>query len=280
MCCVVVGFMALSSHIQMMMYGLMVALIYAIYRAFQTKKWKLLLLCPIIPIVGLCLAGPMIIPFLAHLHQSERFATNWSATHAQTWSMPIMETVGLIAPQVFGILDKYHGESFFKLHSEYLGILPCVFAVVGMIKRKWFWFGMALLFCLVAYGTRTPFGHLMLLLPGYSKFRAVSMSFFVVSFSLCVLAGFGFSIIKNHWLSGMLSLIAVLDLWVIDKKFFHIVPAWALAQFRTVDYARVVFPFPQVYNVYFWWGAYLSLATFAVLTLIFFWNWRNDQCPQ
>lgn len=281
-CSVVVAFMLLSSHIQMVFYSLSVGLTYAIWKARKVRWWRGILFAAIIPIAGLCLAGIEYVPFLHHLPQSQRFGGQWSMANTSSWAMSPAETIGIAFPQIFGLLEKYNGANQFKLHSEYLGLIVCVFVIVGIVKnRKWFWLLVATLGCLLAWGMNTPFGNLTMLIPLYRKFRAVGMAFFIASFALCILAAYGFQAVKRWWLATGLIILSILDLWRIDKLFFHIIPSWDLERFRPETYAKVL-EVPHVWNPYFWYGADLSLATTAILTLIFFLsNHKEDsECPQ
>jgi len=272
---VVFAFMLLSSHVQMSFYSILIGGIYAVKKAINNKWWIGLVITLIIPIAGLCLAGVEYVPFLHHIPQSERFGGQWSTANTQSWSMPPSETIGLAFPKVFGLLENYHGENQFKLHTEYLGLIVCVFAIVGVFKySKWFWLGLAVIGCLVSWGTHTPFGNLILIIPLYSKFRAVGMAFFVVSFAFCMLASFGFGVIKKVWLSVGLCILSFIDLWIIDKLFFHVVQPFDLWRYGSAEYATPL-QFTNPYNKWFWFGSLLSLATSAILTLIFFWSKRS-----
>ncbi|MEO0080575.1 MAG: hypothetical protein ABIK44_07875, partial [candidate division WOR-3 bacterium] len=108
-----------------------------------------------------------------------------------------IETFDLLTPKFSGGLENYWGKNPFKLHSEYLGILPLLFALIALL-RSWrkpqvkFFFSTFLVVLIMAWGGNTPFYRIPYhLLPGIAKFRGPGMIFFLAAFSLSVLAGYG-----------------------------------------------------------------------------------------
>ncbi len=117
--------------------------------------------------------------------------------YATSWSLPIIETLDLISPRFSGGLDAYWGKNPFKLHSEYLGILPLLCALIAVFRRwkdrftRFFTFSF-LATLLLAWGGNTPLYYIpYYLFPGVSKFRGPAMIFFACAFSIVVLAGLG-----------------------------------------------------------------------------------------
>jgi hypothetical protein len=108
-----------------------------------------------------------------------------------------VELFTTILPQFNGIHDTYWGPNFFKLHSEYLGAVVLVLAVLGWRdseRRRLVWglTAIALLFLLVSFGGHTPFYRLWYeVMPMMKKVRAPGMAFFLVAFPVGVLAGLG-----------------------------------------------------------------------------------------
>ena len=124
--------------------------------------------------------------------------------YASSWSMPVVETFDLVTPKFSGGLDAYWSKNPFKLHSEYLGILPLLFAFIAVFRRwkdrnvKFFTFSFAGAL-LMAWGGNTPFYYIpYYLFPGISKFRGPAMIFFLAAFSLVVLAGLGFDYVLRE----------------------------------------------------------------------------------
>lgn len=202
----VLALQLLSGHVQKVYYtGLMLAA-YFLYQLVvllrRERSARLALrLCLFFIIgtgAGVALAAIQYLPIFGNMPYAARGAER-GYDYATSWSMPIRETLDLLSPRFSGILGEYRGSNPFKLHSEYMGLLPLLFAVVGIV-RNWRrgtvrFFLLAFVFSLLmAWGGNTPFYRLpYLLLPGISKFRGPAMIFFLASFSLAVLAGFGFN---------------------------------------------------------------------------------------
>jgi hypothetical protein len=111
--------------------------------------------------------------------------------------MPPEELLNVLWPTFSGMLENYWGRNFFKLHSEYLGVVPLILATLGLgsaPRRRLVWFAVFLIAyaTLFALGGHTPFYRIPYhLLPGIKLTRAPSMIFFLASFGVAVLAAFG-----------------------------------------------------------------------------------------
>jgi len=200
----------LSGHIQKVYYtGLILAawFIFQLIRFIrQEKKAK-----PALKLIGYfalglvfagCIAAIQYLPVYTNLPYSARGAER-GYEYATSWSMPIAEIFDLLTPRFSGGLENYWSKNPFKLHSEYLGILPLLFALIALIRSwkkpdvKFFLFAF-IITLLMAWGGNTPFYRLLYhLLPGIKMFRGPGMIFFLASFSISVLSGIGF----NHLLT-------------------------------------------------------------------------------
>lgn len=151
-------------------------------------------------VLGMVMLGGLVaiqyLPVLSNLPYAARGGGR-GYEFAASWSLPPLEIFDLLTPTFSGILNNYWGENYFKLHSEYLGILPLLILGIALILKwknryvKFFTFlaGIALLFAL---GGHTPLYRIPYhILPGVSKFRAPSQIYFLTSFSLTVLMSFG-----------------------------------------------------------------------------------------
>lgn len=205
LCGLVVGMQLLSGHVQKVYYTGLLLVAYFIFmfvRALRREKSaRLGLRLAVGFAIGLAFAGAFAaiqyLPIYSNLPFGARGAER-GYEFATSWSMPIAETFDLLTPNFSGGLHNYWGPNPFKLHSEYLGILPLLFALVAVV-RCWrrpqvrFFFFSFLGGLVMAWGGNTPFYRLAYLLPGISKFRGPAMIFFIVAFSLVVLAGLGLS---------------------------------------------------------------------------------------
>ncbi len=155
--------------------------------------------------VGFALAAVNFLPFLGYVPASPRGGTEGRGyEYSTSYSMPPEEIVGLAVPEQYGVnvtdlqrrpeFPVYHGRSPFKLHTEYAGALVVALLFLGAFysfrNRYWWFFAVLTAFALsMAFGGYTPIFRLYYeLLPGAKKFRAPNLSFFLVSFSLALMA--------------------------------------------------------------------------------------------
>lgn len=141
------------------------------------------------------LAAVNFLPFLDYVEESPRGAAGGRGyEYATSFSMPPEEISGLAIPEQQGTLATYHGRSFFKQHTEYVGALVIAMLLIGVYfsrrSRYWAFFGgTALLALSMSLGGYTPLYRLYFnFLPGVNKFRAPSISFFLVSMSLIIMS--------------------------------------------------------------------------------------------
>ncbi|GIW51098.1 MAG: membrane protein [Gemmatimonadales bacterium] len=203
----VVGLSLLSPHVQLTYYLLMAAGFFWLFMVALSGErpashgWlRSGLLFTAGLIAGFALAGIQLIPFAEYIGYSPRGAPGSTSTgweYATSWAMPPEELLNVVWPTFSGMLENYWGRNFFKLHSEYLGVVSLVLATFGLgytERRRYVWFAVFLIAyaTLFALGGHTPFYRLPYhLLPGIKLTRAPSMIFFLASFGVAVLAAFG-----------------------------------------------------------------------------------------
>ena len=150
-------------------------------------------------VLGFGIYAVQALPFYQYIPFSPRAESGPSGgwEYATAFSLPPDELVSLILPEFNGIIDAYWGSNFFKLHTEYVGVLPLVLALFGLGDRSRRPLVLALgtigaVFLLVALGGHTPFYRLWYeVMPMMKKVRAAGMAFFLVAFVLAALASFG-----------------------------------------------------------------------------------------
>jgi len=206
LCGLIVSLQLLSGHVQKVYYTGLILVAYFTFLWLRTileeKSISLALKLAVYFAVGMLFAGALAaiqyLPIYGNLPYGAR-GSERGYEFATSWSMPIVETFDLLTPKFSGGLDNYWGKNPFKLHSEYLGILPLLFALIA-VKRSWRkpwvkFFSFTFIGALImAWGGNTPFYRIPYhLLPGINKFRGPGMIFFLAAFALCVLAGFGIS---------------------------------------------------------------------------------------
>ncbi|MGH7536841.1 MAG: hypothetical protein ACREMG_14855, partial [Gemmatimonadales bacterium] len=201
-----VGLCLLSPHYQMTYYLLVAAGIWTLYLVFLDPDRPTGLSRPLAVglafgavVLGVAIAAIQVLPFLSYIPFSPRAAGGPSGgwVYATSFSMPPEEILTTVLPQFNGILEGYWGRNFFKLHTEYLGAVVVVLAVLGigdpgrrsLVRALG---AIAVLFLLVAFGGHTPFYRLWYeLMPMMKKVRAPGMAFFLVALAMAVFAGLG-----------------------------------------------------------------------------------------
>ena len=195
------GFTLLSFQIQSNYYMLLGGAFWTIFCAWQFREaGKLQIARRMVRALlavafAFTLAAVNFLPFIDYIAESPRGAAGGRGYgYATSFSMPPAETAGLAIPEQQGVLATYHGKSFFKQHTEYVGAFVISMLLLGIIfarrSRYWVFFAATSLVALsMSFGGYTPIYRLYYsLLPGIDKFRAPSISFFMVSMSLVIMA--------------------------------------------------------------------------------------------
>ncbi|MBW7998240.1 MAG: YfhO family protein [Candidatus Glassbacteria bacterium] len=204
----VVALQILTPQLQMMYFSCLAVTAYAIYRLVAVWREdksirpfiRLGLMYTAGFVLAVSLAAVQFFPTAVNrqlAHRQEGLGLGYEGyAHATSFSMHPLETAGLVVPGFTGEPAAYWSAESFKLHSEYMGLLPLMFAVVALARRRhrkvWFFSGLAAAALLWNYGGYTPFFRLPYhLLPVVKSFRGPNMMFFVFAFSLITLAGYG-----------------------------------------------------------------------------------------
>lgn len=201
----VIGACLLSPHVQMTYYLLMAIFFYLCYRLYFIYREeggirpvaKLFGYFWLMVASGFLISAIQFLPSYFYLPCSPRAGIGRGYGFATSWSMPPLELFDLLTPHFSGILDNYWGTNYFKQHIEYLGILPLVLAAIALAyrwrdRRVKFFTGLGVFGVLMALGGNTPLYRIPYhIVPLLKNFRAPSLIFYLASFSICVLAGFG-----------------------------------------------------------------------------------------
>lgn len=198
--------LALHGHPQMSYYLLVGSAVWGAYLAFvspekpERRQLPLVMAGAIAAVaLGFGLYAIQALPFMQYIPFSPRGAGGPSGgwEYATAFAMPPDELLSWFLPEFNGIVDAYWGSNFFKLHTEYIGVVPLILASFGIGDRKHRSVVMALgvvagLFLLVSLGGHTPFYRLWYeLMPMMKKVRAPGMAFFLVAFPVAAFAGMG-----------------------------------------------------------------------------------------
>ncbi|MFW5950997.1 MAG: YfhO family protein [Gemmatimonadota bacterium] len=197
----VLGFSLLSFQIQSNYYLLLAGAAWAVFVLLQERNrlpGRALTTRTLLGLAAVAVAFGMaavnFLPFLDYVDASPRGGPGRGYEYAVSWSMPPGEITGVVLPEETGVLEFYEGENPFKLHTEYVGAVVFLLFLVGLWTsrrdRTWWFFALLGLFALtISFGGHTPLYRLYYaVLPGTPRFRAPSISFFLVSMSLVVMA--------------------------------------------------------------------------------------------
>ncbi len=198
------GFAFYEGHFQITYYGLLFIIGYVIYYLIARRKeisrhdLVNILVYGLSTVVLICLLMAAVwLPVLGGLGTAARGIAR-GYEYATSWAMPPRELIDLFIPTYSGILNNYWGASPFKLHLEYLGILPLlfsIFAIVFFLKKpyvKLYLISIIVVLFIVLGGSTPVFWIFYTIIPGFRLFRAPSLAFYLISFGLVVLGSIGF----------------------------------------------------------------------------------------
>lgn len=198
----VLGAVLLSNQIQSAYYLLIAAGLWALFVLWRLDKLRptrqlagRLAGGALILAIGFSMAAVNFLPFLGYVDASPRGGEGRGYEYATSWAMPPAEITGIAVPEHHGIIQAYWGENGVKLHTEYIGGFVLLLVVVGayLLRRNpyfWFFLGLGVLAVTISFGGHTPIYRFYYeLLPGTARFRAPSISFFLLTVSLVAIAG-------------------------------------------------------------------------------------------
>jgi hypothetical protein len=199
---VAIGFALLTFQIQSAYYMLLAALIWSLFCLWHfglfggsRRLLKPVLLGLAAVAFGFAMASVNFLPFMDYIAESPRgMAGGRGYAYSTSYSMPTAEIAALAVPELSGYLETYRGANGFKLHVEYVGALVLALAALGGVFSRrnrywWFFVGLGLFALTISLGGNTPIYRLYYeVFPGYKRFRAPAISFFLVSLSLVAMA--------------------------------------------------------------------------------------------
>lgn len=204
------GFAATNGHFQLIYYAGWVCGFYLLFHLIWHRKENGLggsLKLIGYSISALILAGGLVaikyLPIFGNFGWGSRGGLERGYEFATSWSLPPSELLDLLTPHFSGLLNNYWGENWFKLDTQYIGILPLLLAFIGIAvkyREKYvkFFIGLGIVTTIFAFGGYTPLYRIFYyLLPGVKKFRGPAMIFYLTAFSTIVLAAFGIQFLIN-----------------------------------------------------------------------------------
>ncbi len=200
------GYLTLSVHIQMMYYTYLVLGLLWLFEAvgrYRETGWKPALQISayfwLMVVLAVGLASLKYVPAFEYLSRySPRSGAGRGYAFATSWALPWEDFLSTFLPRFSGFLDHYWGSNPFKINSEYAGFLawlPALYALAFARRTRFFAFLLTLfgVFFFIVLGGHTPvFKLFYALLPQFKKFRAHSMAFFVLNLDLLLLGALAF----------------------------------------------------------------------------------------
>jgi hypothetical protein len=197
--------LSLQGHPQASQYLLIAAAVWGAFWLFGgegptgAQRWRTLGLSGVAVSLGIGLYAVYALPMLQYVPFSPRgdggYNTGWE--YAKTYALPANELLGVLLPMIDGGTESYFGANGLKLHTEYLGPVAIVLAVLGIRGSdrrvaRWAFGTIAVLFLLVSLGGSTPFFRLWYeIVPMAKRLRAPGMAFFLVAAAVAFFAGLG-----------------------------------------------------------------------------------------
>ncbi len=188
----------LSGHFQMSLYVLFFSFVYLLFVSITTKKWKTGVLLFLFIVLGILISFTQLLPSYEAYRQSIRESSSGSGE-----IIPWQYLITLIAPDYFG--NPVTRNDWFGHYAEwasYIGVIPllAVFYVVLQKKSKYEWFFIVSALVAIFLAVNTPLSSLIYL----SRFPVLSTSaasriIVLFSFSLTILASFGFDRLIYDW---------------------------------------------------------------------------------
>jgi len=185
-----------SGHFQISFYFLAVTLLYALFKIITARKQALLIFLPSTIFLGLILSLSQLLPSIKFYMASVR-----SEIFQASETIPFQYLITLVAPDFFG--NATTRNDWFGHYAEwasFVGIIPVVLAIFAFTKKnaKVLFFAFLAVFSLIL-SIQSPLIPFLIAakIPVIST-SAQSRIIVLVSFSLAVLAGFGFDqLIRN-----------------------------------------------------------------------------------
>ena len=206
------GFILLSFQIQNAYYLLLSGVLWAVFCLVRLRDGrpaaalaKVAALGVAAVAFGFLMAAVNFLPFRDYVAESPRGMTGGRGyEYSTSFSMPPRALVGLAVPEQVGatiesaegryVFPVYRGENPFRLHTEYVGGLVVVLVLLALVYARrnryvWFFGGLGVFALTLSLGGHTPLYRLYYaLLPGLQRFRAPDLAYFILGFSLIVIA--------------------------------------------------------------------------------------------
>jgi len=194
-----IGIQILAGHQQITFYSLLCITLYFLFGVLYEHcrgRLKFILIFGLLIIIGIGISAIQIIPTYELLSLSNR-GEGVSLKFANIGKFPPENFITFFLPYFFGDRGNYWGEFNFQEGCIYVGILPLILLLFGIFLKKnryiYFFLFLMLFSAILMVGSYTPLYTLMYHLPIFNSIRAPARFAYLLTFSISILAGFGFS---------------------------------------------------------------------------------------
>lgn len=211
-----IGTLALTNHMQIVYYTFIVIglyLLYTIVMNVRTSPGRMAGITALFAgalVLGLCISSYIYLSVYEYAQFSIRgggaagVSGGLTWEYATNWSWHPQELVTLLVPSFFGFQTPYYwGTMPFTNSTVYIGILPLLLAVLGVVYRRTtltiFLLVLTVVFLLMSFGKHFALVYDLLFtyLPFFNKFRAPQMVLHLFPFIVGILAGYGLELLTS-----------------------------------------------------------------------------------
>ena len=232
-CCILAG------HPQITVYGMGIALVYALLVGANAPigRWIYYKVYIATVVLGIAISSIQIIPTIELMNLGQR--SQLSFQDFNYCSLPLAESIRLLFPWFLGGGPfqniPYSGVCEWGLTevTGYVGILPLILATIGFLAYRYnftakFWLIAVFITFLLTLGDATFLARLMYNVPAYNKFRVPARHFIEMTLGVSVLAGYGIAAIEKkvfprHFIFKILTISAsIIIACLLGIYFFYV----------------------------------------------------------
>jgi hypothetical protein len=214
---VAVGCYILGSHPQLVVYGMLVAALYALFLMLDrlsSARGRFRYMASVASFVvgGIGLTMVQLVPFVELQSYSSRVVNTFPLFTAYNFPLDAWPTI--FFPMLFGHTAPYYGPYFgdqfgvpdFAGTAVYFGVVAILLTIIALVARgdrrqALFWFLLAAITFVFCLGGDTPLGRLAFEIPVINRFRAPARARFIIDMAFAITAGIGFAALIKHRLS-------------------------------------------------------------------------------
>jgi len=193
----VVGFQGIGGHPQVLAYAALLAVAFAVQRAWHLKRWERLVWAGGAALFGAAIAAAVWWPALLYGQHSVR--GEFTVAEAAPYSLAIRDLFAMVWPWAMGFGGPaYWGAMNDTLYPQYLGAPVVLFGLLGLVGAKergaaWLLMAASLVAIVIALGVHTDglHGLLQRVIPFGASFRVVVVALVVAQLGFALLSARG-----------------------------------------------------------------------------------------